>query len=92
MPAFEAAHQANPNLVILALNYGQTVDDVAAYRTEMGVTFPLLLDETMGTGDSYGVKGIPSTFLVGPDGRIADVHFGPLTAEQIAQMAQEAAA
>jgi cytochrome c-type biogenesis protein len=91
MPAFEAAHQANSGLQILALNYGQTVEDVAAYRAEMGVTFPLLVDESMEVGDTYGVKGIPSTFLIGADGRIAAVHYGPLTAEQIALMAQEAA-
>ncbi len=91
MPAFQLAHEAGGNLAILAVDYGETAADVAAYREEMGVTFPLLVDETMEIGDAYGVKGIPSTFLIGPDGRVVEVHYGPLTAGQIAEMARNAA-
>ena len=90
MPAFEEAHQTVSGLAILAVDYGETADDVAAYRQEMGVTFPLLVDETMEVGDTYGVAQIPSTFLIGPDGRIVDVHYGPLTVEEIAALAEQA--
>jgi peroxiredoxin len=58
----------------------------------MEVTFPLLSDGDMAVGDSFGVKGLPSTFLIGADGRITQVHYGPLTAEQIAAMAASASA
>ena len=91
MPAFQQAHEAGGDLAILAVDYGETAEDVAAYRTEMGVTFPLLVDETMEIGDTFGVAQIPSTFLIGPDGRIVDVHYGPLTVEQIAEKAASAA-
>lgn len=91
MPAFQQVHEAGGDLAILAVDYGQTAGDVAAYRAEMGVTFPLLVDETMEVGDAFGVAQIPSTFLIGPDGRILDVHYGPLTVEQIAALAASAA-
>ncbi len=91
MPAFEQAYQENGEaLPILAVAYGQSVDDIADYRAEMGLSFPLLADNDMAVGDLFGVAQIPSTFLIGPDGRIAQVHYGPLTTEQIADMAASA--
>ncbi|HYO89375.1 MAG TPA: cytochrome c biogenesis protein CcdA, partial [Candidatus Limnocylindrales bacterium] len=93
MPAFEQAFQESGGaLQILAVAYGQTIDDIAEYRAEIGVTFPLLADDQMDIGDRYGVAQIPSTFLIDPDGRIAQVHYGPLTAAQIAEMAASASA
>ena len=91
MPAFQQAYEAGGDLRILAVAYGQSAADIAAYREEMGVTFPLLVDETMEVGDLFGVAQIPSTFLIGPDGRILNVHYGPLTVEQIAEWAASAA-
>ena len=91
MPAFQQAYEAGGDLTILAVAYGQSAADIAAYREEMGVTFPLLVDETMEVGDLFGVAQIPSTFLIGPDGRILNVHYGPLTVEQIAEWAASAA-
>lgn len=85
MPAFEQAHLAGEALTILAVNFGETPATVAEFRQEMGVTFPLLLDETMEVGDSLGVAQLPSTFLIDAEGRVARVHYGPLTAAQIAE-------
>ncbi|MFN8378721.1 MAG: cytochrome c biogenesis protein CcdA [Anaerolineae bacterium] len=90
MPAFQQVHETGSDLAILAVDYGQTAEDVAGYREEMGVTFPLLVDETMEVGDTYGVAQIPSTFLIGPDGRVVTVHYGPLTVEQINELAASA--
>lgn len=93
MPAFEQAFQDEDSpLEILAVAYGQSVENIAAYRGEMGLSFPLLADDNMAVGNIFGVAQIPSTFLIGPDGRIVQVHYGPLTADQIAEMAARASA
>jgi cytochrome c-type biogenesis protein len=93
MPAFEQAFQQyGDGLTILAVGYGEDIAQIGEYRAEMEVNFPLLSDQDMAVGDSFGVKGLPSTFVIGPDGRIVQVHYGPLTAEQIAEMAASASA
>lgn len=93
MPAFEQVFQDDSSpLKILAIAYGQNSEDIAAYRSEMGLSFPLLADDSMAVGNIFGVAQIPSTFLIGADGRIAQVHYGPLTAAQITEMADRAGA
>ena len=39
------------------------------YAKELGLTFPLVLDPKGEIFASYGVIGLPTTFLIGRDGR-----------------------
>jgi cytochrome c biogenesis protein CcmG/thiol:disulfide interchange protein DsbE len=55
-------------------------DAVADY----GLTYPVGLDEGQRIADAYGITGVPETFVVAPDGRVAYVHVGPVTAEALA--------
>ncbi len=55
-------------------------DAVADY----GLTYPVGLDEGQRIADAYGITGVPETFVVAPDGRVAYVHVGPVTAEVLA--------
>lgn len=92
MPEFEAAYQAHRDdgFIVLAVNNQETVEDVAGFREESGITFPLAMDERGDIQELYGIKGYPSTFLINQDGIIIAQFFGPMTARQIQQAVDDA--
>jgi len=47
-----------------------------AYWTEAGFSFPTLMDLTDSLADDYGPQGIPTTFIICPEGKIAAIHNG----------------
>lgn len=50
-----------------------------------GQSYPALLDPRSRTAIDYGLSGVPETFIIGKDGRVAYKHFGPVTEELLVQ-------
>lgn len=46
-----------------------------------GQSYPALLDPTTRTAIDYGLYGVPETFFIGADGKVAKKHIGPVTQE-----------
>ena len=70
MPSMEEIHsrfQGEP-FTILAVNVQEGAPTVQPFVEEFGYTFPVLLDESGSTAGEYGVRGIPTTYMIGPDG------------------------
>ncbi len=44
-----------------------------------GQSYPSLQDDGARTAIDYGLYGVPETFIIGPDGRVAYKHAGPVT-------------
>jgi peroxiredoxin len=83
MPALQAASDEFDELVILGVNTGESRSRVAGFMEELGLTFPALLDTNEDVADLYGVRAMPTTVWVDPDGIVRFEHFGPLTENQI---------
>jgi cytochrome c biogenesis protein CcmG, thiol:disulfide interchange protein DsbE len=79
LPVLEALHRdyATRGLTVLALNFGEEPGTVRQYARELGLTMPLLLDPTGAVRKSYGVIGLPTSFLIGRDGRAVARAIGP---------------
>jgi peroxiredoxin len=81
MPALERlyVHFRDRGFVALAVSIdtagAETV--VVAFATEQRLTFPIALDPGMTVATRYGVRGLPSTFLVDRRGRIRAIAVGP---------------
>lgn len=45
-----------------------------------GQSYPSVTDDGSRTAIDFGLYGVPETFIVGPDGRIAYKHVGPISA------------
>jgi len=56
--------------VITVATTSGTRDEVAAYLHEHGLTMPVLLDEDGAVARSWGVNGVPATFVVDREGKI----------------------
>ena len=55
---------------ILAVNYGESREKVAAFVKSASLDLPVLLDPGMEVASQWGVKGLPMSFLVDGRGRI----------------------
>lgn len=51
-------------LEILAVNAGQDKQTIAAFMQKLGVGYPAALDESSKIAKSYGVVGLPTTYLI----------------------------
>lgn len=86
-----ACREEHPVLVELArrhvvpihgLNYKDSPDDAARWLDQWGDPYTRTGADVDGrVGIDWGVYGVPETFVVGPDGRIAYKHIGPMTPE-----------
>ncbi len=65
-------------------------DHVASFWNEQGFSFPTLLDTDDSVVMEYGVRGIPTSVVIGPDGTVTDVTAGAATLEALQEKAREA--
>ena len=73
MPSMQRAYEQlrEDGIQMLAVNVGEDEDTVFAFTADYPVEFPLLLDLDSATIQSWPVKGLPTTFVVDPQGRLA---------------------
>jgi peroxiredoxin len=65
-----------PNLVVLAVNVSQPIDQVEQFVSYYGYTFEFLLDTWATVASDYYIHEIPTTFFVDKNGIIEDVYVG----------------
>ncbi len=70
MPDLEKAYKnlGKENLSVLAIAMGESVEKIKKFSKKNTVSFPLLSDENMVITKLYGVKNIPITYLIDPEG------------------------
>jgi peroxiredoxin len=85
MPLLEQHRQelADENFVILAVNLQESVTAVQAFVDEMGLSFPVLLDEDGHVSEQYRIIGYPSTIIIDSSGRIRTIHIGIISEPQL---------
>jgi len=79
MPLFERLHRdfAAQGLTVLGINFQEDKQTIQAYAKALDLTFSLVLDSHGTITRSYGVIGLPTTILIGRDGRSAALAVGP---------------
>jgi cytochrome c biogenesis protein CcmG/thiol:disulfide interchange protein DsbE len=67
--------------------YNDTPVNGRAWIREMGgQTYPALIDKGSRTAIDYGLYGVPETFVIGRDGKVAHKQIGPLTMSGLASL------
>lgn len=79
MPVLERLHRefAPQGFAVIGINAREGSEAIRRYASELGLTFPLVLDRDGKINALYGVVGLPTTFLVGRDGRAVALAVGP---------------
>lgn len=83
MPAIDAASQRHPNVLFLGV---AVRDDPAAaeeFALEIGVTYPLGIDEREVVDTSYGPLGLPTSYLISGNGVILTEIIGEIDEARI---------
>jgi len=79
MPAMERLWQKHKDsgFVLVAVSVDTDPKKVVPFVTEHKLTFPIALDPSMGVADKYGVRALPSSFIVDKGGLMAGLALGP---------------
>jgi peroxiredoxin len=62
---------AKENVAMLAINVGEDADTIFVFTADYPADFPILLDTDGEVIGQWPVKGLPTTYIVDPEGRIA---------------------
>lgn len=71
MPSMERLYQKlkDKDFNLLAIHVGPSLENARKFAADHGLSFPVLVDKDMAMGP-WKVRGLPTTYLLGPDGRI----------------------
>ncbi len=81
------AHK-DKDVVFLGVNIQDTEEDARAFLKEFGITYPNGQDTTS-ISTSYGLTGIPETFFLTRDGKIARHWIGAVGRRQLDAFIEE---
>ena len=73
MPSMQRAWEQleKEGILMLGINVGEDEDTIFQFTANYPVAFPLLLDQDSKVINQWPVRGVPTTFVVDPKGRIA---------------------
>ncbi|MGB5473509.1 MAG: TlpA disulfide reductase family protein [Gammaproteobacteria bacterium] len=73
IPSMNRAWQSlkDDGVVMLAINMGEDEDTIFVFTADYPADFPLLLDRGGEVIAQWPVKGLPTTYVIAPDGTIA---------------------
>ncbi|GAV11098.1 MULTISPECIES: redoxin domain-containing protein [Paenibacillus] len=81
------------NVEVVGINYGEDAIVVDNYMKAVNVHFTMLLDSNKSVTKAFGVRPLPTTFFIKPDGKVHAIHTGEVTTSQLEsyleQMAKE---
>jgi peroxiredoxin len=79
MPAMERLYRRHHErgFVLLAVSVDTDAALVRPFLEQHKLTFPVTLDAKMSLANAYGVRALPSSFLIDRDGNLAALALGP---------------
>lgn len=88
MPAMDKLYQQyrQKGLEILAVNVGQSRQDVRIFASELGVSYRLFMDPEKEAASAYGVTDIPRTYVIDRKGIVRYRIFGGTSPELLKKL------
>jgi peroxiredoxin len=85
MPALQDRFERyqDDGLVVLAVDFDESQEDVAFFGEELGLTFELLLDPGGDIQSLYRIIGYPTSYFVDSQGIVKVKHIGIMTEDQL---------
>ena len=82
-PAFNRFHRANPNIPVIGLAVDSgNASKVRATARKWGIQYPVAVADAA-LQRQYDISTLPTTVIVGPDGKVADIHVGLMSERQL---------
>jgi peroxiredoxin len=87
MPDMQKLHEEyGEEVVILAVNVGESKSTAANFMMQNGLSFPVLLDNSKDTARNYLIRGIPSSYFLDQNGIIKEKAFGAVSYEKMLEL------
>ena len=86
MPAFDAMSKVHTDVLFLGVAVEDNPAAAREFAAEIGVSYPLAIDEDDRVGRRYPSPGLPATYLITADGAIARTIFGQMNEEQLEEL------
>jgi thiol-disulfide isomerase/thioredoxin len=79
MPAMQRLQEVFPaaDFALLAVTTDQQQDAITAFAKGLGLSFPILLDDTKDVSAAFGVRGLPTTIIIDRQGHLIGRAIGP---------------
>jgi len=74
-----AEREKDKGIVFLGLDYLDQEPQAKAYLAQYGITYPSGPDIQSQAARQYGIKGVPESYFVSPQGEIVQAVIGPIT-------------
>ena len=87
---FQARHLQTGDATVVAVVYDDPASAVRKFRAEEGGDWPMVLDPSGRVALDYGVRGIPESYLISPDGFVAAKITGGIRAEDLEKLLSQA--
>lgn len=87
MPELSALHAMRSNVEVIGLAYEDIeLDEMQAFLKEHPVAYPIAIIDTFSPPKDFATpRGLPMTYLIAPDGKVARQFLGPVNAQEIEQ-------
>jgi cytochrome c biogenesis protein CcmG, thiol:disulfide interchange protein DsbE len=82
-PELERFARSNPGVAVVGVDWNDAAGSARAFIRHYGLTYRVLRDGSGSVGTSYGLSGLPTTFVLDSHGRIAATLRGPQTAADL---------
>ncbi|MGX9719159.1 TlpA family protein disulfide reductase [Stenotrophomonas acidaminiphila] len=92
MPELSALHAMRGNVEVLGLAYEDIEpDEMRAFLEKHPVAYPIVILDPYNPPEDFATpRGLPMTYLIAPDGKVAKQFLGPVDARKIEQAIAEA--
>ena len=87
MPELSALHAMRGNVEVVGLAYEDIeLEEMQAFLKEHPVAYPIAIIDTFSPPKDFATpRGLPMTYLIAPDGKVARQFLGPVNAQEIEQ-------
>lgn len=72
----EAARKYNGQVAVVGVDDGEPAGVVSSFASDLGMTYPIPLDEDSAVSRQYRVNSLPTTFFIDREGIIQHIHIG----------------
>ena len=92
MPELSALHAMRSNVEVVGLAYEDIeLDEMQAFLKEHPVAYPIAIIDTYNPPKDFATpRGLPMTYLITPEGKVARKYAGPVTARMLEEGIAEA--
>lgn len=91
MPELSAMHAMRSHVAVVGLAYEDTsAEELRSFLQQRPVTYPIVIADPYDPPADFATpRGLPMTYLLAPDGKVAHQFLGPITAAQVEQKITE---